>query len=153
MKCIDYFSHLLARRDYSVHELLKKGKEKGFDSEEIAEAIDYLQRLDYQSDTRLVERLIASSVGKYGKSAIKRKCFEKGISADLFEQIWAEQAENQEADEGDQLKAKVMRKYKIEDLENVDPKTKGKVLNYLRYRGFNPFEVWEQWRREEEENR
>ena len=98
---------------------------------------------------------IASNAGKYGKSSIKRKCLQKGITSDLFEQVWEEEiAENQdsEAEKLAQLKAKVMRKYKIDAIDKVDPKTKGKVLNYLQYRGFNGFEMWRQWQTEEDDD-
>jgi regulatory protein len=44
-----------------------------------------------------------------------------------------------------------MRKYKIDTWGKADPKTKGKVLNYLQYRGFNAFEIWRQWQTEEED--
>jgi len=147
--CIDYFLRLLSRREYSAYELLKKGKEKNFDPSEISEAINQLQSKDYQSDSRLVTSMISSGAGKYGKSAIKRKCLEKGIAADLFEEIWSEQAESEEADDLGDLKGKVMRKYKIEDFGAIDPKTKGKIINYLSYRGFNPFEILKQWQTEE----
>lgn len=151
MSCTDYFYQLLSRREYSVRELLKKGQEKGFEESEITDAINHLQNLGYQSDSRVVESMISSYRGKYGKSMLKRKCFEKGIDADVFEQIWSEQAENKETDELDELKAKVMRKYKIDDFENIDRKTQSKVFNYLQYRGFNAFEVWQQWQNEQQE--
>ena len=151
MSCTDYFYQLLSRREYSVRELLKKGQEKGFEESEITDAINHLQNLGYQSDSRVIESMISSYRGKYGKSMLKRKCFEKGIDADVFEQIWSEQAENKETDELDELKAKVMRKYKIDDFENIDRKTQSKVFNYLQYRGFNAFEVWQQWQNEQQE--
>ncbi len=154
MNCLDYFYFLLSRKDYSASELRKKGQEKGFGNEEILEAIAQIQDRGYQSDTRLVANSIASAAGKYGKSAVKRKCLQKGISSDLFEQVWeAEIAENldSEAQRLAELKAKVMRKYKIEAWGKVDQKTKGKVLNYLQYRGFNGFEMWRQWETEDEE--
>ena len=154
MNCLDYFYFLLSRKDYSASELRKKGQEKGFDNEEILEAIAQIQDRGYQSDTRLVANSIASAAGKYGKSAVKRKCLQKGISSDLFEQVWeAEIAENldSEAQRLAELKAKVMRKYKIEAWGKVDQKTKGKVLNYLQYRGFNGFEMWRQWETEDDE--
>ena len=147
MSCTDYFYQLLSRREYSVRELLKKGQEKGFEESEITDAINHLQNLGYQSDSRVIESMISSYRVKYGKSMLKRKCFEKGIDADVFEQIWSEQAENKETDELDELKAKVMRKYKIDDFENIDRKTQSKVFNYLQYRGFNAFEVWQQWQK------
>ncbi|TAG12565.1 MAG: RecX family transcriptional regulator [Oscillatoriales cyanobacterium] len=142
MSCLDYFYFLLSRKDYS------------FGNEEILEAIAQIQDRGYQSDTRLVANSIASATGKYGKSAIKRKCLQKGITSDLFEQVWEEEiAENldSEAAKLAELKAKVMRKYKIDAWSKVDPKTKGKVLNYLQYRGFNAFELLRQWQTEEDE--
>ena len=151
MTCIDYFYKLLSRRDYSSYELNKKAREKGFEESKIAEAIQELQSKDYQSDARVVESMISSYQGKYGKSVIKRKCREKGISADLFEEIWQSQSDGEETGELDQLKAKVIRKYKIENFLAVEPKTKAKLWSYLQYRGFNPSDVLTQWQREQEE--
>lgn len=155
MSCLDYFYFLLSRKDYSASELRKKGQEKGFGNVEMLEAIAQIQDRGYQSDTRLVANSIASAAGKYGKSAVKRKCLQKGIPSDLFEEVWeAESAENvdSEAEKLAELKAKVMRKYKIDAWDKVDPKTKGKVLNYLQYRGFNAFEIWRQWQMEEDDD-
>ena len=151
MTCIDYFYQLLSRREYSAHELTKKAKEKGFEIQEITEALQELQNKEYQSDIRLVESMIASYQGKYGKSVIKRKCREKGIAADVFEQIWESKSESEEIGELDDLKAKVIRKYKINDFFSVEPKTKAKLWNYLQYRGFNSNQVLAQWQREQEE--
>lgn len=151
MTCIDYFYQLLSRRDYSAYELTKKAQEKGFDPSEVTEAIQELQSKDYQSDTRLVESMITSYQGKYGKSVIKRKCREKGITADVFEEIWESKAEDEETGELVDLKAKVMRKYKIDDFLSIEPKTKAKLWNYLQYRGFKPSEILAQWQREQEE--
>lgn len=151
MTCLDYFYQLLSRREYSAHELTKKAKEKGYEIQEISEAIQELQNKDYQSDTRLVESMIASYQGKSGKSVIKRKCREKGIAAAVFEQICQSKSESEEIGELDDLKAKVIRKYKISDFFSIDPKTKAKLWNYLQYRGFNSREVLAQWQRKQEE--
>ena len=151
MTCLDYFYQLLSRRDYSAYELTKKAREKGFEQDEITEAIQELQAKDYQSDTRLVESMISSYQGKYGKSVIKRKCREKGINADVFDEIWEAQIDDEQTGELDDLKAKVMRKYKIDDFLEIDAKTKAKLWNYLQYRGFNPSEVLTQWQREQQE--
>ena len=155
MTCFSYFLRLLSRREYSTSELLQKGKEKGFEQSEITKSIDDLQSKGYQSDTRLVIQIISSSQSRYGKFVVRRKCLDKGIAADIFDQLWMEQQEtpeNEVTDELADLKAKVMRKYKIEDLQNIEPKIKAKVLNYLKYRGFNAFEVLQQWQKEEELN-
>lgn len=151
MTCQDYFYKLLARRDYSAHELTKKAREKGFEPSEIDEALQDLQSKDYQSDIRFVESMITSYQGKYGKAVIKRKCWEKGISADVFEEVWQAQVQEEDIGNLDELKAKVMRKYKIDDFLAIEPKTKAKLWNYLQYRGFNPHQTLEQWQREQEE--
>lgn len=154
MTCFNYFLRVLSRREYSTNELIKKGQEKGYEQSEITDAINELQNKDYQSDVRLVAQIIDLSQGKYGKSMVKRKCLEKGIAADVFEQVWMEQQGTPESGvtgELADLKAKVMRKYKVDDFQNIDPKSKAKLLNYLKYRGFNAFEVLKQWQSEEEE--
>lgn len=151
MSCSDYFYQLLSRREYSVYELTKKGQEKGFAIQEITEVIQELQSKNYQSDKRLVESMIASYRGKYGKSVIKRKCREKGIAADVFEEMWQSQTEDEETGELDDLKAKVKRRYKIDNFFSIESKTKAKLGNYLQYRGFNPSEVLAQWQEEQEE--
>lgn len=151
MTCLDYFYYLLSRREYSAYELTKKAQEKKFEQSEITQTLEELQSKDYQSDTRVVESMIAYYQGKYGKAMIKRKCREKGIAADLFDQIWQVQTEDQETENLDNLKAKVMRKYKIDNFLSIEPKTKSKLWNYLQYRGFNPSHVLAQWQREQEE--
>jgi regulatory protein len=152
MTCLDYFYYLLSRREYSAYQLTKKAQEKKYEQPEIAQAIEELQTKNYQSDARVVEGMIASYQGKYGKSMIKRKCREKGISADLFDQVWQSQTEDEETENLDDLKAKVVRKYKIEDFGLIEPKTKARLWNYLQYRGFNPGQVLTQWQQEQEES-
>lgn len=151
MTCLDYFFYLLSRREYSAYQLTQKAQEKKFEQPEISKALEELQSRDYQSDTRFVEGMIASYQGKYGKSMIKRKCREKGISADLFDQIWQLQTQDEDAENLDDLKAKVIRKYKIDDFGSIEPKTKSRLWNYLQYRGFNPGQVLFQWQQEQEE--
>ncbi|HEY9703424.1 MAG TPA: regulatory protein RecX [Allocoleopsis sp.] len=151
MNCIDYFSSLLSRREYSSKELQIKGKEKGFTLEEIDEAIERLQSQDYQSDTRFVMNMIRSYSNKYGKGVIKRKCLEKGIKSDFFDQVWSDNNEDESDKDLSNLKNKIMRKYNITDFQNIDPKTKGKIWNYLQYRGFNPAEIIQQFSFESDE--
>ncbi|HBE20792.1 MAG TPA: RecX family transcriptional regulator [Cyanobacteria bacterium UBA11149] len=151
MTSLDYFYKLLSRREYSVRELTQKAQAKGFSLEEIAASIEDLQQQNYQSDARVVESLITSYHGKYGKASIRRKCMEKGINLDLFEEIWQSQMEEEESGALDELKEKVRRKYKIDDFRSIEQKTRVKLWNYLQYRGFNPGEVLAQWRREEDE--
>jgi regulatory protein len=150
MNCQDYFLYLLSRQEYSARDLSVKGQKKGFDPELITATIDRLQQQGYQSDARLVSTLISASQGKYGKNVVKRKCFEKGIDLELFDRVWEETVDVEESTSSLwQLKDKVMRKYHLNDWQNIDPKTKAKVWRYLQYRGFNPGDLLEQWQLEE----
>lgn len=152
MNCQDYFLYLLSRQEYSARDLSNKGQKKGFAIEEINAVIEDLQEKNYQSDTRLVTALIASAQGKYSKSALKTKCYQKGIDLELFERLWEETADMTEVDRSfPELKDKVMRKYRLTNWHEIDPKTKSKVWRYLQYRGFNPGELLQQWQQESNE--
>ncbi len=150
--CFNYFLSLVSRKDYSAWELNTKGQKKGFETKEISEAIEQLQNLGYQSDLRLVENLILANQKKYGKPVLKRKCLQKGIAGELFEQVWAAasaEVENEDTPASMELKAKVMRKYKITDFKKLEPKVKSKIISYLQYRGFNAFQLLREWQQEE----
>ncbi len=152
MKCYEYFLQLLSRREYSVAELQKKAQEKGFLPPDVAAALEQVQRYDYQSDRRLVSSLIATSQSKYGKNMIWRKCYQKGIDRDLFEEVWQEIMAEEDARSNNwgELREKVKRRYKVETFQHLDPKTKAKIANFLQYRGFNPWELLALWQREED---
>ena len=146
--CQDYFYRLLARREYSSYELKQKGKEKGFEPTEIEAALQELQTREHQSDSRFVESMIRAYQGKLGKLGVRRKCSEKGIPSELFETVWNQYAEDtaeEPEEQFDELKEKILRKYKIENFHHLDPKTKTKIINYLQYRGFNAFEMLKHW--------
>lgn len=152
MKCYEYFLRLLSRREYSAVELQKKAQEKDFLPLEIATALEQVQSYDYQSDRRLVSSLIATAQGKYGKTMIWRKCYQKGIDRDLFEEIWQETVaeEDTNTNNWNELREKVKRRYKVENFHHLDPKTKAKIANFLQYRGFKPWELLALWQREED---
>ncbi len=149
MNCQTYFSQLLARREYSTEELTKKGLAKGFGEQEIVETLETLQELNLQSDVRVAEDMILGYQGKYGKRKIKQKCQQKGISEELFEQTWEQLADQMEDQDLSELKAKVMRKYNLQQFSNLNPKTKRQVCNFLQYRGFNPLQLLSQWESEQ----
>ncbi len=149
MNCQTYLLQLLSRREYSQEELRQKAVAKGFGEIEIVETLQYLQEINVQSDAGVVESLILGYQGKYGKRKIKQKSRDKGIRDDLFEQIWEQLADQRETEDLSNLKAKVMRKYKLNQFSDLDPKTKRKVCNFLQYRGFNPFQLLQQWQTEE----
>ncbi|NBD16461.1 MAG: regulatory protein RecX [Cyanobacteria bacterium] len=149
MNCQTYLLQLLSRREYTQEELRKKALTKGFEETEITETLQHLQEISVQSDAGVAENLILGYQGKYGKRKIKQKSQEKGIRDDLFERMWEQLADQRETEDLSNLKAKVMRKYQLNQFSDLDPKTKRKVCNFLQYRGFNPFQLLQQWQTEE----
>jgi len=144
--CRQYLLRLLARREYSALELQRKAIAKGHASEAIAENLNALQAEGWQSDTRTAEAIIASGRGRYGRAGLWRRCAAKGIANEVFEAAWEATAPDRDFDaELEQVKAKAMRKYKLRDFRDLDPALKRKLIGFLQYRGFNPFEVLARW--------
>lgn len=149
--CLNYFLWLLSRREYSQHELEQKALAKNFETVDIERAIAYVQENNYQSDERVITSLINSYTGKYGKSVIKQKCTSKGIKADLFEEIWQKSVDQEEVEDLSNLKAKLARKYHIENWQTIDQATRRKIYQYLQYRGFHPQILMQQWQNADED--
>ncbi|MDX2272577.1 MAG: regulatory protein RecX [Cyanobacteriota bacterium] len=148
MTCLHYWLTCLGRRDYTRWELIQKAKQNNFTDTEIQEALEALQQQGYEPDTRYIISLIRQSRGQYGKQRLKTKCLSKGIQASLFDQIWEEQILESNLENSQNilnLKAKILRKYHLESLDQADPKTKVKIWNYLAYRGFQPAATWQTW--------
>ncbi|ERN40484.1 hypothetical protein KR51_00030300 [Rubidibacter lacunae KORDI 51-2] len=144
--CQSYFLRLLARRDYSARELERKASSKGYAPADIADAIAEVRGRDFQSDLRTAEGIIEAARGRYGPTAVRRKCLEKGIAAEVFEHAWDDVASDRDFEaELEQVKAKAMRQYRLDGFDNLDPATTRKLANFLQYRGFNAFAVLAQW--------
>jgi regulatory protein len=150
--CLNYFLWLLSRREYSQHELEQKALAKNFATDDIQRAIAYVQSQNYQSDERVITSLINSYTGKYGKSVIKQKCATKGIKADLFEEIWQKSLTESDSEDLSSLKAKLTRKYHIENWQTIDQATRRKIYQYLQYRGFHPHTLMQQWQNPDEDD-
>ena len=66
--CLQRTLMLLTQRDHSVRELNNKLSAKGFDANEIEEAIHKCQEYGYQSDERFAQSFINARIQKgYGK--------------------------------------------------------------------------------------
>ena len=79
---------LLSYRQRSVKEAEEKLESKGFSSEEIRAAIDYLSRLGYLDDRKFAHALLESrSTGRrWGREKIAAELFSKGIDADTVKE-------------------------------------------------------------------
>lgn len=123
--------HILKSRDRTEKELRDKLRE-GFYPEEIIDyVIDWAKSHRYIDDERYVEFYIESNVSKKSKNRMLHELRQKGISKEYLEDIF----EEYEIDEKEQIK-KFLEKKNI-DVENLDFKAKGKILNQLLGKGYS----------------
>jgi len=132
-KLYNYSIYLLAKRDYSRKEMIKKFKEKEYIQSDIEAVMNYLINNNYQSDERFTRSYINSKLAaKNGLSKIKRTLiFEKGISEDMIEDVLS----GIEIDETDNIVRILETKYRTKDL--TDFKEKNKAFRYLVSKGFS----------------
>lgn len=84
-KAFDSALRLLTRREHGAMELCDKLRQKGFNQQEITEAVKECQRLGYQSDSRFVASYSRSRISQgYGPLKITQELRSKGIDEDLI---------------------------------------------------------------------
>jgi SOS response regulatory protein OraA/RecX len=143
-----YYLNLLKKRDYSYHELEQKARRKTYTPETTEQVLLELQSIKFIDDQRLAENLVRAYHGSKGLNWIKNKLRQKFIASDIIKEVLAEETEMAPTPE---LKENLRRKYKLTNLQDLDQKTKAKLLGNLQRKGFtNPFEILRQWQEEEE---
>lgn len=85
MNCYDKALSLLALREHSVEEMKQKLLSKGYNKNEIEEAVKRLIDENYLSDSRFCQVYIRSRLKKNpeGKAVLVLRLKQKGISSDL----------------------------------------------------------------------
>jgi len=128
--------NLLARREHSASELLRKLKRHDHDHSDILAAIEELQADNLQSDQRFVENFINRKVNAgFGPVKIRHELRQKGIAQDLAETF----LDAFEGEWQDRLMQQRLRKFG-EDIP-VDYASKMKQARFLQNRGFSPESV------------
>jgi regulatory protein len=139
---------LLALRDHGERELAGKLKNKGFEAEIIAEAIDYFRELGYLNDQVFASnqvRRLATGKG-YGNRKIASFLLEKGLSEAIVAEALI--TGRKEWSEAQALTFLIRKKTVIRD----DLKGKQKLVRYLMGKGFPPRLIFEMINRAEEED-
>lgn len=124
---------MLARREHSATEIQRKLLQRDFSPDEIAEALEQLQRGDWQSDERFAQAYIRGRRLKgFGPVRIIMELGERGVSDSIISRclhtddaIWL-----------DTLLAEYQKKYKGKQPD--DYQEKAKRMRFLQYRGFSP---------------
>ena len=123
---------LLARRDHSRHELQQKLKQRGFESEEIESALNYLQRENLQSDRAYAESYLRSRQQKgFGPVRIEYELRDRGVS----ETIISDCLQLAQDDWENVLNSERCKKYGL-DIPKEYPE-RMKQARFLQNRGFS----------------
>lgn len=122
---------LLARRDYSEHELCCRLKAKGYDEPAIGEAVRRLKERGYLNEAALCHALYRKWVsgGKVGLKAIVYKLKQRGISENIIQEMTVEYDLDEE-----QERALVLIKKKFGELDLGGQKQK--IARFLIGKGF-----------------
>jgi regulatory protein len=142
---------LLALRDHGEGELAEKLKNKGFEVEIVAEAIDYFRELGYLNDQVFASnqaRRLALGKG-YGNRKIASFLLGKGISEAIV--AAAIVTARQEWSEGQALTSLIRKKTTSGNIRD-DLKGRQRLVRYLMGKGFPPGLIFETINRAEEED-
>jgi len=140
-----YYLGLLKARDYSENELKIKAKTKGYSNSAISVVLNLLKQQNLVNDRRLAENLLEYYKSKKGVVWLQQKMRQRQIPTKIIEQVLENYSGQPDISNLKQLLAK---KYQISSWQNsnqIDPKTKRKIVNFLSNRGYpNPYNLLQQ---------
>ena len=122
---------LLEFRSHSEYELRTKLRDKGAESDDIDEVVEFLTEYGFLDDLKYAcsKARDLSNLKKYGKIRIAAELRAKGISSDIVSEAISEL----EADEKEMLIPLVMKKIG----GDFERKNTEKVIRYFASRGYN----------------
>lgn len=122
---------MLARREHSELELVRKLRAKGFPEEAILKVMTELAQKNYQSNDRFLENYISHRRKKgFGPIRIQAELMERGLPADLIEQAL------NASDSSWQFDLETLWQKKFKGKQPQDFKEKIQQMRFLQYRGF-----------------
>lgn len=120
---------LLARREYSRHELRQRLLERALNADEVDHLVDELVASDYQNDERMAGMVLRSQLRQgRGPARVQQALKKHHIDAELVSD------EMQQMDWLQQALALKVRKFGPEVAR--DPKLRARQVRFLQYRGF-----------------
>jgi regulatory protein len=136
-KAYSYLLKILSIKDYSLIEVQEKLNLKGFDTEEIEQAINLGLEKKFINDERMAENLVICYLSKKGQGWVKNKLKSRKISNETIQKVMSTYQEDQLSDIFiNNLKKTLGIKYKIADWKVLDMKVKQKIYMYLSSKGF-----------------
>ncbi|NJL96349.1 regulatory protein RecX [Candidatus Gracilibacteria bacterium] len=137
-----YYLYLLAKKDYSLQELIDKAISKGYEDDDISESISELTKKNFINDTRYCQNIIEHYKNYKGPLWIKQKLISKKIPNTIINQ----ELSKYNLIPSQNLKKKILNKYKIKNFIDLEMSTKQKIVSFLSRSGYNnPFDIISTW--------
>ena len=134
-KCKETALRIIERSYKTEKEMQNKLIEKGYDSESVGIAINFLKEYNFINDNNYVKMYIKDRISTQGKQKIKYSLIRKGISADIIEEFLEDIESEDEKSAAIELAKK---KYKsISRTETDRFKLWNKLCRYLVGRGYD----------------
>ncbi|GIU43939.1 regulatory protein RecX [Shewanella algidipiscicola] len=128
---------LLARRDYSRHQIKTKLLQKGFELSEIEPVLDRCIDNGFLDDDRFAALLLRSHVSKgHGQNRIRQSMAQKGLSKEVIERA----LNNSDCDWFELAKSKANKKFGETVIS--DAKDRARRCRYLYGQGFTSEQVF-----------
>jgi regulatory protein len=121
---------LLARREYSRHELARRLLQYTEDADEIPPLLDDFERRGWLSEQRVVEQVVASRRRRFGAQRITQELREKGLSEDAIA------GARESLKDGDLETAREIWRKKFPN-PPADARDKARQMRFLQGRGFS----------------
>lgn len=125
--------HILNTMGRTESQLRQKLKQNDYSDDIIDEAVRYVKSFGYINDKEYARSFILSRKDKKSKKELKMLLGQKGVSAEIIEEVFEEEYDSETAKEAIM---EILRKRKY-DLQNSDLKEKHKMMGYLTRKGFN----------------
>lgn len=134
-KCKETALRIIERSYKTEKEMQNKLIEKGYDSESVGIAINFLKEYNFINDNNYVKMYIKDRISTQGKQKIKYSLIRKGISDDIIEEFLEDIESEDEKSAAIELAKK---KYKsISRIETDRFKLWNKLCRYLVGRGYD----------------
>lgn len=123
---------LLSRRDHGEYELYQKLSLKGYDEQEIQQAVNFCQDHNYLDDLRYAKSQIRQHVYKgHGERRIRQELQQKRVADSVVEAALVEEPQ----DWFELAKQAAQKKFKGNRAK--DQKEHAKQVRFLQYRGYS----------------
>jgi len=127
---------LLSRREHSRSELAQKLRQREFDSDEIEQALQQLQKENLQSDERYAESYLYQRAQKgFGPLRIAQELSQRGVSDSLLTRVMSSYSDSW----SERMQEQRVKKFGHNIPEDYAEKMK--QARFLQNRGFSPESV------------